>query len=110
MKKLLTALLLAISLTATANEYVDLTVKQTLVVAEAATALVTGPILLPAAMITGRGAELCSLLEPKYTKPNAQGAIFRPKTSYDPNSDGRDQCPKGNWLRVLPYLGDLVND
>jgi len=99
MKKLLPLLLLSLSLSATAQEK-ELTLRQKLVVAEAATALITGPIALPVATLTGQKAALCELLEGPWVKPS----------SYDPNSDGRDQCPKGNWLRIIPFLGDLKND
>jgi len=99
MKKALAILFLSLlSLTASASP--ELTLKQKLVAAEAATALITGPIVLPVALATGRGKELCMTLEGPWVKP----------TSYDPNSDGRDQCPKGNWLRILTFLGDLKND
>lgn len=70
--------------------------KAALVLGEAATALVVGPIFLPAALLTGKGEGLCHLLEGN-KKPS----------SYNPNPDGKDQCPNGNWLRVIPYLGDL---
>lgn len=65
--------------------------KATLVVANAATALVVGPIALPAALLTGQAAGLCKVLGGTYT----------------PNSDGKDQCPGGIWLRIIPYLGDI---
>lgn len=70
--------------------------KAALVLGEAATALVVGPIFLPAAIITGKTEGLCHLLEGN-KKPS----------SYNPNPDGKDQCPNGNWLRVIPYLGDI---
>ena len=60
--------------------------------AEAATALVIGPVFLPAALITGQQEGLCKLMGGTYT----------------PNSDGKDQCPGGIWLRTIPYVKDLV--
>lgn len=96
MKRLLPLLLLSLSLQTLALEP-ELSPKQKLAAAEAVVALVTGPIALPVATLTGQKAALCELLEGPWVKPS----------SYDPNSDGRDQCPKGNWLRVIPFLSNL---
>jgi len=97
MKSIIAAMLLSIGLGVSAGEYIDLTIKQSLAVAEGVTALAVGPVVLPVALATGQAAALCKQLEGPWVKPS----------SYDPNSDGRDQCPKGNWLRILPYLSDL---
>lgn len=67
----------------------ELTPVQKLVVANAATAIIVGPIALPAAILTGQKKGLCDILGGVYT----------------PNSDGLDQCPGGVWLRIIPYLG-----
>ncbi len=63
--------------------------KGALVLANAGTALLVGPIALPAALLTGKVEGLCNVLGGTYT----------------PNSDGKDQCPGGVWLRIIPYLG-----
>ena len=65
--------------------------KGALILANAGTALVVGPLALPAAILTGQREGLCKVLGGTYT----------------PNSDGKDQCPGGVWLRIIPYLGDL---
>jgi len=96
MKKSLLLTLSLFSLSAMALEP-ELSPKQKLAAAEAVVALVTGPIVLPVATLTGQKAALCELLEGPWVKPS----------SYDPNSDGRDQCPKGNWLRIIPFLADM---
>lgn len=57
--------------------------KGALVLANAGTALLVGPIL------SGQKEGLCKVLGGTYT----------------PNSDGKDQCPGGVWLRIIPYLG-----
>lgn len=69
----------------------ELTPAQKLNVANGVTALVVGPIALPAAILSGQKEGLCNVLGGTYT----------------PNSDGKDQCPGGVWLRIIPYLGDL---
>jgi hypothetical protein len=63
--------------------------KGALVLANAGTALLVGPIALPAAILSGQKEGLCKVLGGTYT----------------PNSDGQDQCPGGVWLRIIPYLG-----
>jgi hypothetical protein len=63
--------------------------KGALVLANAGTALLVGPIALPAAILSGQKEGLCKVLGGTYT----------------PNSDGKDQCPGGVWLRIIPYLG-----
>ena len=69
----------------------ELTPAQKLNVANGVTALVVGPIALPAAILSGQKEGLCNVLGGTYT----------------PNSDGKDQCPGGVWLRIIPFLGDL---
>lgn len=53
--------------------------------ASVAVALVAASIILPAAIITGKRAELCA----------AMGG------TYFPNSDGLDQCPGGAWSALI---------
>lgn len=100
MKKKLAAVLLSAALIAPtyAQQHEPLlTPVQKLVVglqvANAATAIFVGPFLLLPAIITGRTEELCHFLEGD-KKPS----------SFDPNNEGRDQCPKGIWLRTIPLV------
>ena len=93
MKSLLLLPLLLLSLTATA---IEATPQQKLAAAQAVTALVTGPIILPVAVVTGQRKELCDAIR------------MRPRSCFDDNSEGRDQCPCGNWLRVIPLIRDHV--
>lgn len=95
MKNLLFATLLSLSAMAVAQDRPTLTPQQKLVVVEAAVALVTGPIVLPVAVVTGQREALCHILE---------GPILSRRSSFDDNSEGRDQCPRGNWLRIIPFL------
>lgn len=97
MKKSLLLALSLFSLSAMALEP-ELSPKQKLAAAEAVVALVTGPIVLPVAVITGQRKELCDAIR------------MRPRSCFDDNSDGRDQCPCGNWLRVIPILKDYVQE
>lgn len=76
----------------------SLTPAQKLVVAEAAVAIVTGPIILPIAVVTGQRKELCDAIR------------MRVRSCFDDNSDGRDQCPCGNWLRVIPIIKDHLSN
>ena len=93
MKKLFLVLMtLALSLPAMAQTKPELSPAQKLNVANAVTAVVVGPIALPAAILSGQKEGLCNALGGTYT----------------PNSDGRDQCPGGVWLRVIPLLGDTA--
>lgn len=64
-----------------------------LTLANAGTALIVGPVALPAAMLSGQKEALCHVLE-GHKKPS----------SYNPNPDGKDQCPNGIWLRIIPYV------
>lgn len=98
MKKALA--ILSLSLLSLPAAAVDLTLKQKLFVAEGATALVAGAPMLLVATVTGRKEELCHLLEGAWVKPS----------SYNPNSNGEDQCPKGNWLRAIPFLAEHIKD
>lgn len=93
MKNVLIAALMAFSLSAVAAERPELTPVQKLFIANAATALIVGPVALPAAILSGQKEALCHVLE-GHKKPS----------SYNNNSDGRDQCPKGVWLRIIPYV------
>ena len=68
----------------------ELTPEQKLNVANGLTAVLVGPIALPAAMLSGQKEGLCKVLGGTYT----------------PNSDGKDQCPGGVWLRIIPFLAD----
>ena len=67
--------------------------KGALTLANAGTALIVGPVALPAAILSGKTEALCHVLE-GHKKPS----------SYNPNSDGKDQCPDGIWLRIIPYV------
>jgi len=78
----------------------SLTPQQKIVLAEAVTALVTGPIVLPVAVVTGQREALCHALE---------GPILSRRSSFNNNSDGKDQCPRGNWLRIIPIIKDHIN-
>ena len=89
MKHLVLILSLFLSLPAMAVE--ELTPQQKLALAEGVVALVVGPVALPAALLTGKTEQLCWVLEGN-KKPS----------SY--NLNGGDQCPNGNWLRIIPYL------
>lgn len=99
MKKHLLPLLLLCALSASAQPTVSPQSK--LILAEAATAMVLGPVVVPVAAFTGNIKGLCEALEPK--RPGF-------KSSYDPNSVGRDQCPKGNWLRAIPLVRDFISN
>ncbi len=101
MKNLFVAFLLMLSLPALAQDRPTLTPKQKLVVAEAVTALVTGPIVLPVAVVTGQREALCHVLE---------GPILSRRSSFNNNSDGKDQCPRGNWLRIIPFIKDHIQE
>ena len=68
----------------------ELTPLQKLNVANGLTAVIVGPVALPAAMLTGQKEGLCNVLGGTYT----------------PNSDGKDQCPGGVWLRIIPFIKD----
>ena len=71
----------------------QLTPEQKLNVANAVTAIVVGPVALPAAILSGQKEGLCNVLGGTYT----------------PNSEGKDQCPGGVWLRIIPLLlGDTA--
>ena len=76
----------------------SLTPQHKLVAAEAAVAIVTGPIVLPIAVLTGQRKELCDAIR------------MRPRSCFDDNSEGRDQCPCGNWLRVIPIIRDHIQE
>ena len=69
--------------------------KGALTLANAGTALIVGPVALPAAILSGKTEALCHVLE-GHKKPS----------SYNPNSDGKDQCPGGVWLRIIPFIKD----
>ena len=86
--------LLVLALPAAAQTRPELTPQQKLVAAEAVVALATGPVILPIAVVTGQRKELCDAIR------------MRPRSCFDDNSEGRDQCPCGNWLRVIPLIRD----
>lgn len=94
MKSLFLIALLALSLPTLAQTHPELTPQQKLVAAEAVVALATGPVILPIAVVTGQRKELCDAIR------------MRPRSCFDDNSEGRDQCPCGNWLRVIPLIRD----
>jgi hypothetical protein len=75
---------------ALAQDRPQLTPLQKLNVANGLTAVIVGPVVLPAAIISGQKEGLCNVLGGTYT----------------PNSDGKDQCPGGVWLRIIPFLAD----
>jgi hypothetical protein len=90
MKFLLPLLFMLFSINAQAAELTpEQKLKATLVLANAATALVVGPVAVPYAIIKGQKKELCDVLGGKY-RPDAP--------------QGEDQCPGGVWLRIIPYL------
>lgn len=66
-----------------------LTPEQKANVANGITAVVLGPVILPAAILTGNKEGLCKVLGGTYTPT------------------GADQCPNGVWLRIIPFLKDL---
>jgi hypothetical protein len=101
MKNLFVAFLLMLSLPALAQDRPTLTPQQKIVLAEAVTALVTGPIVLPVAVVTGQREALCHALE---------GPILSRRSSFNNNSDGKDQCPRGNWLRIIPIIKDHIQE
>lgn len=103
MKNLLSATLLSLALVAAAQAQDRPTIspQSKLILAEAATAMVLGPVIVPVAAFSGNIKGLCEALEPK--RPGF-------KSSYDPNSVGRDQCPKGNWLRAIPLVRDFISN
>lgn len=82
MKKLVLFLLIAISMFAQAQTKPAPTPPDA---ASVAVALAAASIILPAAIITGKRAELCA----------AMGG------TYFPNSDGLDQCPGGAWSALI---------
>lgn len=94
MKYLASLFLFLLATSAFAQDRPTLTPQQKMVAAEAAVAIVTGPIVLPIAVVTGQRKELCDAIR------------MRPRSCFDDNSEGRDQCPCGNWLRVIPLIRD----
>jgi hypothetical protein len=97
MNRLLLILALCLPMLAQAEDRrPELTPQHKLVLAEAATALVLGPIVLPVAIITGQQEELCRAMRTTV------------RTCYNPNNRGEDQCPCGNWLRVIPIVRDFI--
>ncbi len=91
MKSYILAFLFALfSTVAIAQDRPELSPLQKLNVANGLTAVIVGPVALPAAMLSGQKAGLCNVLGGTYT----------------PNSDGKDQCPGGVWLRIIPYLAE----
>lgn len=102
MKKLFAILLFALfAFPVLAQNRPELTLQQKLVLAEAATALVTGPVILPIAVVTGQREALCTAI---------QMPPIRLRSCFDNNSEGRDQCPCGNWLRVIPLIRDHLQE
>jgi len=61
-----------------------------LAVAEAITALVLGPVVLPAATIAQTKPELCAAM----------------KGTYDPAAP--DQCKDGSWIALIPIIREAV--
>ena len=90
MKKLFAILLVALfAFPALAQTRPELTPEQKANVANGITAVVLGPVILPAAILTGNKEGLCKVLGGTYTPT------------------GADQCPNGVWLRIIPFLKDL---
>jgi len=92
MKKLIAVLfvaLFAFPALAQDRDRPTLTPEQKVNVANGITAVIVGPVFLPAAILTGNREGLCRLMGGTYT-PN-----------------GADQCPTGVWLNLIPYLKDL---
>jgi hypothetical protein len=89
LKSLLFAILLSLSAAAVAQDRPTLTPEQKANVANGITAVVLGPVILPAAILTGNKEGLCNVLCGTYTPA------------------GADQCPNGVWLRIIPFLKDL---
>ena len=98
---ILVAALAAFATPAIAQERPTLTPQQKLVAAQAVTALVLGPVILPVAVITGNREALCHAME---------GPVLSRRSSFNNNSDGLDQCPRGNWLRLIPIIKSAIND
>ena len=89
MKKLFPLVMtLALSLPVMAQDRPELTPEQKANVANGLVAVLAGPVVLPAAMLSGQKKGLCDVLGGTYT----------------PNSDGKDQCPGGVWLRIIPFV------
>lgn len=98
MRKLFFSFLLSLfAISTNAQDRPTLTPQQKLVAAQAVTALVTGPVILPIAVVTRQRKELCDAI---------QMPPIRRQSCFDDNSEGRDQCPCGNWLRVIPLIRD----
>jgi len=90
MKNLIAVLFVALfAFPALAQTRPELTPEQKANVANGITAVVLGPVILPAAILTGNREGLCRLMGGTYT-PN-----------------GADQCPTGVWLNLIPYIKDL---
>jgi hypothetical protein len=101
MKYLVTLILSALfAFPALAQDRPQLTPLQKLNVANGVTAVVLGPVILPAAMLTGNKEGLCNVLGGTYT-PNSDG-----KSLPSGSEPSGDQCPGGVWLRILPYLAE----
>ena len=90
MKKLFLALLLAPMLALAQPSKPELNPEQKLAVANAVTALAVGWFVLPAAILTGKQEALCKALGGTYTPA------------------GPDLCPTGNWVAIIPYLGQVT--
>jgi len=61
-----------------------------LLILEGITALVLGPVVLPAATVTQTKPELCAAM----------------KGTYDPAAP--DQCKDGRWIALIPIIRDAV--
>lgn len=87
MKKLLFAVLaMAVSLSVPAQERPQPTPEQKWEAVNAATALTVGWLVLPVAILTGKRAELCALMEGKF------------------DLSAQDQCAGGQWGNVALFL------
>lgn len=84
---IIVAFMLSIS-AAFAEEKKELTPQQKWTIASGLTAVIVGPIVLPAAILSGKREGLCKVM----------GSTYDPK--------GADQCPNGQWLFVIPFLSD----
>ena len=83
MKKVLTLLLVALSLSAMAQERPQPTPEQKWAAANVVTSLTVGWLVLPMAILTGKREQLCLAMGGRY----------------DPN--GADQCPTGQWANLV---------
>ena len=92
MKKLIVALIVTLSLPVMAQQAQkpELSPAEKWNILNGVTAILVGWFVLPGAILTGNQEALCKAMKGKYT----------------PNNEGKDSCPGGQWVFVLPYLDD----